>query len=117
MNISKNKVLLAMLISIGALALIFSLITKFIYLAFALLIATGLFLSCKFKRGLDVLVYTSLGVVFFLPKLEGVFFNTSILSSITFIVSYIVLCVSGVLFTIKLGKRIRDTLNKNKSMF
>lgn len=112
MNFSKRRILFLFLTIFTALTLLTSLILFFTDLVLYVLITIGLVMSCKQKQKLEIGMYISLAVVSILPKLEGTLFKSGFLLSFVFVVSYIILCASGLLFTAKLYRRIKHLFKK-----
>ena len=117
MLFSKRKILMLFLTVLALVAMTATLFAFFTEFIFWIVILTGLFMSFRLKQSLEIFMYLSLIIVFVLPKLEGVLFKSGFLPSLVFVLSYIALCISGILFTVKFYRRIKYTFAKEKRYY
>lgn len=117
MNFSKRKILFLFLTVFLSLISLTSLMLFFTDLVLYVLTTIGLIMSCKQKQKLEICMYISLGVVSILPKLEGAIFESGFLPSFVFVISYITLCTSGLLFVVKLYRRIKYVFKKREDSY
>lgn len=111
----KNTLIIMVLILLGVIST--SLLFFFSDLMLFLFVLLGFYISFNTKKPIETCMYLSLGIVSTLPKLEGLLFDSGFLPSLVFVSSYIILCISGVLFVVKLFRKIKEGTTKEKRYY
>lgn len=116
-HLKKNFIFLFFLLIFIVAAVKFSISTVLIFLSkviLAILMVSGLYMSFKMKKMLEFCTFLSLVIVSVLPKLEGRVIKPGFTFSFLFIISYILLCILTVMFTMKVCKNIKFNSRKQK---
>lgn len=118
-SFKRNTIILCLLLFLIVISNVTPLKVLLIFCGNAMLFAfifTGLYISVKMKKTLEIYIYFSLASISVLSKLDGKVFTSGFLLSFIFVVSYITLCIATILFAMKVCKRMKFNYKKSKSI-